>query len=697
MSRTITATERATIASLHSGHWFRLEVWDSTSTYLDYSTQLRGVDFVNTFSLEENIDSNSMSFSATLLRESGTLSLAPFMAASLLNQVGGSYATLLDLWRKFRLSISVRPEGYPPTGSDWKEMCQGRVDTIDTANEQISITGRDEGAVLLDKYIDTPRAYGSVGGIAMETVLQSMLDDNLGASAPTLYTPASPGFLMNGWTQPRGNLLPALQAVADKAGFVIKYRYDSANSLRLTLYKPNRTATVEDWTLGPSEYTAITLNKIDIKGVRNFIKIKYAHSTLGVQAVIYPHMAGTGTLTALAGAGTFSSSQAGIVQNGAVVIVAGIPYSISGFSGTTTCTLNPQPPDGTSSGLPTFGASAFTLHGTLSGAGTSTSLSRFGRRDMEIDLSFDTQVNDPTKAQNMADAVGPDMEFPNLEQQFETLGAWFIQLHDYGKFLANGINYDSDQLGGITSIHTEGSNGTIKTTIGARGKPSGKYTGWRMLGSAGGPVVPVSGTVALSARVLRISETATQVVVRVEVISPIVGALVTIAYDNGGLTVSPASGGTFISTTSFGTTAHIDYTITRDVYGGTPRRVTFTASAPGFIDATDGVDVTPINALTLTLSIGTCFASDAGSSGPPFNQLEVAFTFSGMPSGTTFDVGYNNGVSGGVGYTTGLTSSPATFTSVTFAASPGKGAITVIAQNAGVAIASKIKNATYVF
>jgi hypothetical protein len=100
-------------------------------------------------------------------------------------------------------------------------------------------------------------------------------------------------------------------------------------------------------------------------------------------------------------------------------------------------------------------------------------------------------------------------------------------------------------------------------------------------------------TQGLSIRVLRVSETAKQLVVRVEVISPNVAAVVTINYDNAGLAVAPAAGGTLNSTTAFGTTNHIDYTITRDAIGGTPRRVTFTASAPGFVDVTDGVDVPP--------------------------------------------------------------------------------------------------------
>lgn len=44
---------------------------------------------------------------------------------------------------------------------------------------------------------------------------------------------------------------------------------------------------------------------------------------------------------------------------------------------------------------------------------------------------------------------------------------------------------------------------------------------------------------------------------------------------------------------SASTTGERDYAIGRDTQGGTPRRVTFTASASGFVDVTDGVDVPP--------------------------------------------------------------------------------------------------------
>jgi hypothetical protein len=63
-------------------------------------------------------------------------------------------------------------------------------------------------------------------------------------------------------------------------------------------------------------------------------------------------LTGVGTVSAAAGAATFSTSQAGIAQVGSQVVVAGTTYTLSAFNGTT---------GGTLSGAPTFGASAFTI------------------------------------------------------------------------------------------------------------------------------------------------------------------------------------------------------------------------------------------------------------------------------------------------------------------------------------------------
>jgi hypothetical protein len=492
VSRTITAAERSYVASLRSGHFSKLEIQDADGVYRDYTTYLK-TDWFTGATIEESQDQSTMTLNATLLRSTGTLSLSPFNAASLVNRNGaGSYATAIDAWRKWKLSVAVCRAGYPPTGTDWKEMCQGRIDTIEWSGELITITGRGEEAVLLDFWIATERSYGSGGGVAIETTIQSQIDDNLGSAVYTLSTPVSPSYLMQPWTQKKDRLFPSITAVSDLPGFVTRFRYDSSNVFRLTLFQPNRSATPgsEVWTVGADEITAYRKIAIDKQGIRNFIKGRYAHPTLGTQTVISPWQAGVGTVSCAAGVATFSSSQAAFIKttgSKTEIIVAGISYTVNTFNGTTGATLVSQLSTG---GVPTFGATAFTLHDTISGSGngSTSSIDRFGRNDLEIDLSFQTQVTDGTKAQAMMDAIRSDTEFPPCEQEIELPGFWFVQLHDYGRFLANGVHYDSDLYAAVTRIRHDITDGTIKTTLGLRGKPSSKYTGWRYIARATGSV-----------------------------------------------------------------------------------------------------------------------------------------------------------------------------------------------------------------
>lgn len=102
----------------------------------------------------------------------------------------------------------------------------------------------------------------------------------------------------------------------------------------------------------------------------------------------------------------------------------------------------------------------------------------------------------------------------------------------------------------------------------------------------------------------------------------------------------------------------------------------------------------------VTLIIDACISSNNGAAPPPYNRLDIPFTYSGMPTGTVFDVSYNNAVSGGMDSDIGIamTTSPQTktFTSVTFASTPGRGAVTVVAKKNGQVLATAVRNKVYV-
>lgn len=114
--------------------------------------------------------------------------------------------------------------------------------------------------------------------------------------------------------------------------------------------------------------------------------------------------------------------------------------------------------------------------------------------------------------------------------------------------------------------------------------------------------VDVPSRDGLLMRIEQVSSNDDEIVVRVKVIAPNAAATVTVDYDDGGLSISPASGGTLTPTEDFGTTDDIDYTITRPVEGASPVRVAFTATATGYHPATDGVDVPPKDSTQGTFS-----------------------------------------------------------------------------------------------
>lgn len=251
----------------------------------------------------------------------------------------------------------------------WHEIGKGYIDTInvnDIGNPSISITGRGEEAVIIDCEILERLTYSTGSTDDMETVIQALLDDNMGFLAPTLYVPTPTSFIINEYIQDYGNLMMAIQAVASLAGYVVRYRYDTDGVNKLMLYRPNREAEEgeEDWEIGPTEYLALPLNKLDKLGIRNRIIVRYTDESNGLESTYY----------------------------------------------------TPDPP-------------------------TSDSISRYGQRDLPIELGEDSQLTNSAKVGEFALAIRSDLEFPALEEELESYGLWWVQLTDWVKVRPNEVTY----------------------------------------------------------------------------------------------------------------------------------------------------------------------------------------------------------------------------------------------------------------
>lgn len=268
-------------------------------SWVDVSEGLDTPDWLNAIQLHDDIDANAMSMSAELLRNAGTLSLAPLMELSTINRDSNDdYAPMLDLVRKWRTSVCVVSHGDPvPTfPDDYHEIGKGYVDSIQVndAKATIDVTGRGEEAAIIDTEITEVRTYSLGSSDDMETVIQAMLDDNMD-DPPTLFVPVASSFIINEYDQEVGNLMQAITAVAAIGGYALRYRYDTDGVNKLTLFLPNREAEEgeEDWSIGPEEYLRIPLNKLDIAGVRNYVTLNFYNAATGEYDTVTSPVLGT--------------------------------------------------------------------------------------------------------------------------------------------------------------------------------------------------------------------------------------------------------------------------------------------------------------------------------------------------------------------------------------------------------------------
>ncbi len=582
MARTFTAGERTNIAAAHADIFGRLEITDPDGTWRDVSTALSTPDWFDGATLSESLDANCQTFQATLLRETGALSLAPLMTASTINRNGGgTYAPMLDVARQWRLSIAVPAHGVAPLAGDWKVLGQGYIDTVHVSGDRavITIAGRDLGAKLLDTYITTERQYGASD--AAGTVA--------GTGGLNTFTRTA-----GSWTA--GTLVGARVAFYNGTTYVGSFAI-TGNTTTVLSFTGDATGATTTGTSAPMEAVIQELlnDNLGVGVVTLYTPVSpsFAITPVFTQAKD-SLMNAINQVAALAGfvcKYRFDASDVfrlTLYQPNRSAVVAdwvlgpteylAVPLNTIDASGVRN-TIVVRYPDLATGTVATA---------TSTNAG---SVTRYGTRAMQIDLSAKNQIQDATRAQAFAGAICADLASPVLEQRFETFAFWLAQLGDYGQFTQNGVQYDTDQYGGVTAIHHTFANGSVRTVLDVRGKPAGRYATWLGMGAA-----DLGVTWSLVVRTRVTASTATTVTVRVAVADPYPQGTnsATIAYVQQGTGgVTPASPGsvTPAATLTEAVGTYTDYTVTRPAFGTGTGRVTFTATATGRTTATDAVDV----------------------------------------------------------------------------------------------------------
>ena len=261
--------------------------WSGSAIVL--SSYLDGYDFVSEVSITESVDQSVATARMSLLRLECEMRLAPLMTNSMANQnpqpsttapgpASSTYAALLQLKAPIIIYARRRPLGIEDDlGSAGAVIFQGTIDSIDWADEEISIECRDLGAALVDTYIETEVDYNTHADATVEATIQAVL--NAASTGVTLYIPTSPSTNFGEFRQRRENVMMACQAKADQLGWITKYRFDPlTSSYRFTLYDPERTRSRFDGVINVSDYAEFGGLHTSVTDVRNAVRVTYRNS-----------------------------------------------------------------------------------------------------------------------------------------------------------------------------------------------------------------------------------------------------------------------------------------------------------------------------------------------------------------------------------------------------------------------------------
>ncbi|RKH09747.1 hypothetical protein D7V97_15660 [Corallococcus sp. CA053C] len=250
-------------------------------TWTDLSTLLPG-DYLLGVSWSDSTDAPVGEATVSVVRngpDGARLSLAPMVVGSFLNTVDGAYVPLLREGAYFRVEVATVPLDTRladvPAGA-WREVWRGRVDEVDAGGDELRLVGRDLGGLLQDTWAEVERPYGSTAGTPVQSVIQSLLNDN-GMAAFGLYTPVDPSSVRGPYVQQREPLLDAVRVLAEQIGWDVRMRWrQDTSAFALTLWSPDRLTDTPVATFGPTNVLELGELKRSLEHVRNVVEVVYS-------------------------------------------------------------------------------------------------------------------------------------------------------------------------------------------------------------------------------------------------------------------------------------------------------------------------------------------------------------------------------------------------------------------------------------
>lgn len=408
----------------------RVKVDDYDGAAQDLSSLVEG-DWLIGADISDDVDANTVAASIKIARECYEYSLSKYHDNRLnrhsLTEIGpgseAAYTTdgsrdLLEVNRQLTIEVARVPLGVTPESTGWWLAFDGYVESVDWSDDVIEVTCRDKGSKLLDATIEESQA--SVPEDALEDTIdwllnkaytESWIDEDV-----ALYTPTSPATTFRSYDQQREPVMQAISNLAEQIGWLCRYRYRySTSAFELTLYQPPRSKTYGDLSIDAGDVVRWSKLSVDKASIRNVVKVLFPCST-----EITPTYDG-------GGGGKDEANNP--VQAWVQVIGTDVDATYS--------------------------------------------MARYRRQYCEINEGATTNLNLLAQAEALAVAVCSDLMAPTVEAEVELRGLPEIEVHDTLAIAADGRTSTTGYTLAVTTVRHAFADGTCKTVVGLRGKPSG--------------------------------------------------------------------------------------------------------------------------------------------------------------------------------------------------------------------------------
>ncbi|MBL8924118.1 MAG: hypothetical protein JNJ54_35005 [Myxococcaceae bacterium] len=115
-------------------------------------------------------------------------------------------------------------------------------------------------------------------GTAVQSIIQQLIDDNLGSGYTTVQCPVSPSWNVKPWLQERTSVLDAVKRLGDQLGWELRFAF-SAGAFNLTLRAPARTSPGATRTFSEDYVRSVSEAAVKVFDVRNVVRVTYNDSS----------------------------------------------------------------------------------------------------------------------------------------------------------------------------------------------------------------------------------------------------------------------------------------------------------------------------------------------------------------------------------------------------------------------------------